>query len=78
MIVVYCLVFLLPFCMNIELHVFSSRDHDEFIAALEEFIRSPEKPLPDKLQTAINFQYKIQVRNSADPYKRAVSRFKIT
>lgn len=51
----------------------SSRDHEEFIAALEEFIKSPEKPLSDKLQTAINFQYRIQVRNSTDAYKRAVS-----
>ncbi|XP_053608386.1 nuclear pore complex protein Nup93-like [Plodia interpunctella] len=50
----------------------AGRDHEEFIAALEEHIRSPEKPLSDKLQTAINFQYRIQVRNSTDPYKRAV------
>lgn len=49
------------------------RDHEEFIAALEEHIRNPEKALSDKLQTAINFQYRIQVRNSTDPYKRAVS-----
>lgn len=52
---------------------FFRRDHEEFVAALEEYIRSPEKPLSDKLQTAINFQYRIQVRNSTDPYKRAVS-----
>lgn len=50
----------------------AGRDHEEFIAALEEYIRNPEKPLSDKLQTAINFQYRIQVRNSTDPYKRAV------
>ncbi|KAG6450374.1 hypothetical protein O3G_MSEX006577 [Manduca sexta] len=50
----------------------AGRDHEEFIAALEEHIRDPEKPLSDKLQTAINFQYRIQVRNSTDPYKRAV------
>ncbi|KAI5634531.1 nup93/Nic96 domain-containing protein [Phthorimaea operculella] len=50
----------------------AGRDHEEFIGALEEHIRSPEKPLSDKLQTAINFQYRIQVRNSTDPYKRAV------
>lgn len=53
--------------------IFFRRDHEEFVAALEEYIRSPEKPLSDKLQTAINFQYRIQVRNSTDPYKRAVS-----
>ncbi|XP_068621036.1 nuclear pore complex protein Nup93-like [Battus philenor] len=50
----------------------AGRDHEEFISALEEHIRSPEKALSDKLQTAINFQYRIQVRNSTDPYKRAV------
>lgn len=53
--------------------LFDSRDHEEFIAALEEHIRDPEKALSDKIQTAINFQYRIQVRNSTDPYKRAVS-----
>lgn len=52
-----------------------SRDHEEFIAALEEHVRSPEKPLSDKLQTATNFQYRIQVRNSTDPFKRTVSVF---
>ncbi|XP_072937002.1 nuclear pore complex protein Nup93-like [Epargyreus clarus] len=50
----------------------AGRDHEEFVAALEEYMRNPEKPLSDKLQTAINFQYRIQVRNSTDPYKRAV------
>ncbi|KAG7311275.1 hypothetical protein JYU34_002306 [Plutella xylostella] len=50
----------------------AGRDHEEFISALEEHIRCPEKPLSDKLQTAVNFQYRIQVRNSTDPYKRAV------
>ncbi|XP_049869475.1 nuclear pore complex protein Nup93-like [Pectinophora gossypiella] len=50
----------------------AGRDHEEFIGALEEHISNPEKPLSDKLQTAINFQYRIQVRNSTDPYKRAV------
>uniref|UniRef100_A0A2A4JA62 Nuclear pore protein n=1 Tax=Heliothis virescens TaxID=7102 RepID=A0A2A4JA62_HELVI len=50
----------------------AGRDHEEFISALEEYIKNPEKPLSDKLQTAINFQYRIQVRNSTDPYKRAV------
>ncbi|XP_013134005.1 PREDICTED: nuclear pore complex protein Nup93-like [Papilio polytes] len=50
----------------------AGRDHEEFISALEEHIRNPEKALSDKLQTAINFQYRIQVRNSTDPYKRAV------
>ncbi|CAH0405001.1 unnamed protein product [Chilo suppressalis] len=50
----------------------AGRDHEEFVAALEEHIRNPENPLSDKLQTAINFQYRIQVRNSTDPYKRAV------
>ncbi|XP_063617418.1 nuclear pore complex protein Nup93-like [Cydia splendana] len=50
----------------------AGRDHEEFIAALEEHISNPEKALSDKLQTAINFQYRIQVRNSTDPYKRAV------
>ncbi|CAK1602830.1 unnamed protein product [Parnassius mnemosyne] len=50
----------------------AGRDHEEFIAALEEHIRNPEKSLSEKLQTAINFQYRIQVRNSTDPYKRAV------
>ncbi|KAL0895007.1 hypothetical protein ABMA27_013478 [Loxostege sticticalis] len=50
----------------------AGRDHEEFVAALEEHIKNPEKPLSDKLQTAINFQYRIQVRNSTDPYKRAV------
>ncbi|XP_047544610.1 nuclear pore complex protein Nup93-like [Vanessa atalanta] len=50
----------------------AGRDHEEFIAALEEHIKGPEKALSDKLQTAINFQYRIQVRNSTDPYKRAV------
>lgn len=53
--------------------IFDSRDHEEFISALEEHIRDPEKALSDKIQTAINFQYRIQVRNSTDPYKRAVS-----
>ncbi|XP_073942095.1 nuclear pore complex protein Nup93-like isoform X2 [Choristoneura fumiferana] len=50
----------------------AGRDHEEFIAALEEHIRNPEKALSDKLQTSVNFQYRIQVRNSTDPYKRAV------
>ncbi|KPJ12259.1 Nuclear pore complex protein Nup93 [Papilio machaon] len=50
----------------------AGRDHEEFISALEEHIRNPERALSDKLQTAINFQYRIQVRNSTDPYKRAV------
>lgn len=50
----------------------SGGDHEEFVAALEERIRNPDKPLSEKLQTAINFQYRIQVRNATDPYKRAV------
>ncbi|CAK1544177.1 unnamed protein product [Leptosia nina] len=50
----------------------AGREHEEFIAALEEHMRNPEKALSEKLQTAINFQYRIQVRNSSDPYKRAV------
>ncbi|CAF4785806.1 unnamed protein product [Pieris macdunnoughi] len=50
----------------------AGREHEEFIAALEEHMRNPEKALSEKLQTAINFQYRIQVRNSTDPYKRAV------
>lgn len=59
--------------LYVHFYDFFRRDHEEFVAALEEYIRSPEKPLSDKLQTAINFQYRIQVRNSTDPYKRAVS-----
>ncbi|XP_050670495.1 nuclear pore complex protein Nup93-like [Leptidea sinapis] len=50
----------------------AGREHEEFIAALEEHMRNPEKALSEKLQTAVNFQYRIQVRNSTDPYKRAV------
>ncbi|CAG4943938.1 unnamed protein product [Colias eurytheme] len=50
----------------------AGREHEEFIAALEEHMRNPEKALSEKLQNAINFQYRIQVRNSSDPYKRAV------
>ncbi|GBP06032.1 Nuclear pore complex protein Nup93-1 [Eumeta japonica] len=50
----------------------AGRDHEEFVQALEEYIVNPEKPLGDQLQTAINFQYRIQVRNATDPYKRAV------
>lgn len=48
------------------------RDHEEFLAALEEHIKNPDKPLSDQLQTAINFQYRIQVRSATDPYKKAV------
>uniref|UniRef100_S4PXX0 Nuclear pore protein n=1 Tax=Pararge aegeria TaxID=116150 RepID=S4PXX0_9NEOP len=50
----------------------AGRDHEEFIAALEDHIRDPEKALSDKLQTEINLKYRLQIRHSTDPYKRAV------
>ncbi|XP_045766875.1 nuclear pore complex protein Nup93-like [Maniola jurtina] len=50
----------------------AGRDHEEFITALEDHIRDPEKVLSDKLQTEINLKYRLQIRHSTDPYKRAV------
>ncbi|XP_052747176.1 nuclear pore complex protein Nup93-1 [Bicyclus anynana] len=50
----------------------AGRDHEEFTAALEDHIRNPEQALSDKLQTDINSKYRVQIRHSTDPYKRAV------
>lgn len=50
----------------------SGPGNEDFIEVLEEYIKQPDLPLNNKLQTSINFQYRIHVRNVTDPYKRAV------
>lgn len=46
--------------------------HDDFISVLEEKSRNPSQKINPKLELQIRMQYKRQIRNAIDPYKRAV------
>ncbi|EDS25850.1 nuclear pore complex protein Nup93 [Culex quinquefasciatus] len=46
--------------------------HDDFIAVLEEKCRNPGQKINPKLELQIRMQYKRQIRNAIDPYKRVV------
>lgn len=46
--------------------------HEDLVTALEERIKNPDQKISSKLDLQIKMQYKRQIRNSTDPYKRAV------
>lgn len=46
--------------------------HEDFIQVLEEKCRKPDQKISSKLEIQIKMLYKRQIRNSTDPYKRAV------
>lgn len=46
--------------------------HEDLITALGERIKNPEQKISSKLDLQLKMQYKRQIRNSTDPYKRAV------
>ncbi|KDR10998.1 nuclear pore complex protein Nup93-like [Zootermopsis nevadensis] len=45
---------------------------DEFCSVLEEVINSKDRKLSSRLETLIKFQYRRHIRNTTDPFKRAV------
>ncbi|XP_069674985.1 nuclear pore complex protein Nup93-like [Periplaneta americana] len=45
---------------------------DEFCSVLEELVNSKDKRLSSRLETLVKFQYRRHIRNTTDPFKRAV------
>lgn len=46
--------------------------HEDFIQVLEDKLKKPDQKMNTKLEALIRMQYKRQIRNATDPYKRAV------
>lgn len=47
--------------------------HEDFIQVLEDKLKKPEQNMNSKLEAQVRMQYKRQIRNATDPFKRAVS-----
>lgn len=47
-------------------------EHRDIVQALEDKLHKPEQRLNSKLETQLKMQYKRQIRNTTDPFKRAV------
>ncbi|XP_053681356.1 nuclear pore complex protein Nup93-1-like [Anopheles nili] len=50
----------------------AGQGHEDLIAVLEEKCHNPEQKINPRLELQIRMQYKRQIRNATDPYKRAV------
>lgn len=46
--------------------------HEDFIRVLEDLTKHPDQKMNTKLEAQLRMQYKRQIRNATDPYKRAV------
>lgn len=46
--------------------------HEDFIQVLEDMLRKPDQKMNSKLESQLRMQYKRQIRNATDPFKRAV------
>lgn len=46
--------------------------HEDFIQVLEDKLKHPDQRINPKLELQIKMQYKRQIRNASDPFKRAV------
>lgn len=60
------------FKKNIFFFLYKRPGHEDFIQVLEEKLRKPDQKMNTKLELQIKMQYKRQIRNATDPYKRAV------
>lgn len=52
---------------------YCSPSHEDFIQVLREKLNNPLQKINSKLELQVKMQYKRQIRNSTDPYKKAVS-----
>lgn len=46
--------------------------HEDFVQVLDDKLKKPDQKMNTKLESLIRMQYKRQIRNATDPYKRAV------
>lgn len=46
--------------------------HEDFIQVLEDMLKKPDQKMNSKLESQLRMQYKRQIRNATDPFKRAV------
>lgn len=51
---------------------YASPGHEDVIHVLDEKLKNPDQRLNARLELQIKMQYKRQIRNASDPYKRAV------
>lgn len=50
-----------------------SYDHEDFIQVLVEKINNPDQKISSKLEGQIKLHYCNKIKNSTDPFKKAVS-----